>query len=265
MPSILNKPTTIDEYKTWMAKNSITSFDARVETHYQSVVNAIHPAVVGSEFWLELSESLVGFDQEYTLKTKYPLMLGNSPPELYKKPYASFLDKSYRKNVLQNRNWPKPPRKGWMIPEDWFDRVGDLVRTTLVVKYLDGVDFLVDKLAAIANKHGLPHRSYFESRDEGYYAAHFYVDFQLGIPNMKWESTERNISVEIQVTTQLQEVIRKLLHSYYEDRRSVPQNRSARKWQWNYRSEEFGANYLGHILHYLEGMIVEIREKRNDN
>ena len=34
------------------------------------------------------------------------------------------------------------------------------------------------------------------------------------------------------------------------------------KWQWDYKSDEFSANYLGHILHYVEGMIVEIREKQ---
>ena len=33
-------------------------------------------------------------------------------------------------------------------------------------------------------------------------------------------------------------------------------------WQWNYKSDEFAANYLGHILHYVEGMIIEIRDKK---
>jgi hypothetical protein len=28
-----------------------------------------------------------------------------------------------------------------------------------------------------------------------------------------------------------------------------------------YKSDEFAINYLGHILHYLEGTIVEIRDK----
>jgi hypothetical protein len=29
-----------------------------------------------------------------------------------------------------------------------------------------------------------------------------------------------------------------------------------------YRTEEFRANYLGHILHYIEGMIIDIRDKQ---
>ena len=36
------------------------------------------------------------------------------------------------------------------------------------------------------------------------------------------------------------------------------------KWQWDYTSDEFAANYLGHILHYVEGMIIDIREKQKD-
>ncbi len=62
------------------------------------------------------------------------------------------------------------------------------------------------------------------------------------------------------MTTQLQEVIRRLLHTYYEDKRQSKKEQT--KWQWNYNSDEFSANYLGHILHYVEGMIMEVREKQ---
>ena len=67
--------------------------------------------------------------------------------------------------------------------------------------------------------------------------------------------------VEIQITTQLQEVIRRLLHKYYERQRSG-RSTSDLKWQWDYKSDEFAANYLGHILHYVEGMIMDVRDKR---
>ena len=36
------------------------------------------------------------------------------------------------------------------------------------------------------------------------------------------------------------------------------------KWQWDYKSDEFTANYLGHILHYVEGRIVELRDKQKE-
>ena len=164
---------------------------------------------------------------------------------------------------MNNQNWPSAPQSGWLKPCQWFSRVDDLIRTTLVVKYLDGIDFIVDRLGKSAEKHDLKHRTHFEARDEGYYAAHFYVYYDLSIPTLDWDSTTARIALEIQVTTQLQEVIRRLLHSYYRDKRSSKLSQD-RPWQWQYRSEEFAANYLGHILHYLEGMIVEIREKNND-
>jgi hypothetical protein len=79
------------------------------------------------------------------------------------------------------------------------------------------------------------------------------------VRELDWNKKTKNISFEIQITTQLQEVIRRLLHEYYEEKRT--EKATDEKWQWNYRSEEFSTNYLGHILHYVEGMIMDIREK----
>jgi len=53
----------------------------------------------------------------------------------------------------------------------------------------------------------------------------------------------------------------RLLHKYYEERRKKLKKEDI-IWQWDWRSDEFSANYLGHILHYIEGMIMEIREKQ---
>ena len=45
-----------------------------------------------------------------------------------------------------------------------------LIRTTLVVKYLDEVEILAESLVAPA--HGIRATVEFEARDAGYYAAH---------------------------------------------------------------------------------------------
>jgi hypothetical protein len=259
--ALTGKPDSIEKYIEWMSKNEGVKIDARVGRHYESVVNKCHSDIVDSAFWRQFSSKLTEFDQEYTVDTSYSLLLTPGPPVVVKKPYTSFLDKTFRKNVLNNENWPNAPNGGWLVPTGWFSRVGDLVRTTVVVKYLDGVEFLVRQLKQIAEQCNLRHKEYFESRDEGYYAAHFYAYFTLGIPTLSFDSKQLNISFEVQVTTQLQEVIRKLLHSYYQERRSTHSSENL-SWQWRYRDEEFSVNYLGHILHYLEGQIVEIREKK---
>ena len=65
---------------------------------------------------------------------------------------------------------------------------------------------------------------------------------------------------EIQVTTQIQEIIKTLLHKQYEEKRKVNTPKDY-KWQWDSKSPQFIPNYLGHIVHYVEGMIIEIRDK----
>jgi hypothetical protein len=101
----------------------------------------------------------------------------------------------------------------------------------------------------------------FEAREEGYYALHLYTKKLFEIRTPEWSAESVAFWIEIQITTQLQEVIRKLLHKYYEQRRKRLE-KPVEKWQWNYSSDEFCINYLGHILHYIEGMIMEIREKQ---
>jgi hypothetical protein len=81
------------------------------------------------------------------------------------------------------------------------------------------------------------------------------------VPKENWDSERIPVALEIQVTTQLQDVIGKLLHKYYEDRR-MQASQPELKWQWNYESDEFLTNYLGHILHYAEGMIMEARTRQ---
>ncbi len=98
-----------------------------------------------------------------------------------------------------------------------------------------------------------------EAREEGYYAGHVYVMHQFEIPKYPFDTEIFATKVEIQITTQLQEIIRQLLHQYYEENRKATDKNE--NWQWQYKSNEFSANYLGHILHYLEGMIVEVRDE----
>ncbi len=128
---------------------------------------------------------------------------------------------------------------------------------------MDGVEFLSEKILSHFASHGIDCRLFFEARDEGYYACHLYAKKEVEIPTLTWETEKILVTIELQISTQLQDVIRKMLHNYYETRRKqIVKDNS--KWQWNYKSDEFSANYLGHILHYVEGMIMEIREKQKE-
>ena len=176
----------------------------------------------------------------------------------------SLIIKAYRKDVLNNSNFPNEPEGGWILPENWFSRVNDILRTTIVVRYIDGVEFLLHRLGSYMEKKGCEFGYDFEARDNGYYAAHSGARIKLCIPRFPdLEDIPTKVNVEIQVTTQLQTIIKDLLHKYYEQSRKVEADKNY-KWQWDYKCEQFTPNYLGHIVHYVEGMIVDIRDKQRE-
>lgn len=67
--------------------------------------------------------------------------------------------------------------------------------------------------------------------------------------------------MEIQISTSVKEIIKKLLHIHYENRR-LNNTDNGSLWQWDYKGDEFIASYLGHIIHYVEGMIVTLRDRQ---
>ncbi len=255
------RPSDIDEYKKWLKDSHQVEISVKTKTYYKTVTSKAATDFCASRFWQSLLSDLGPINEEYYLRTNYYLLIESSPPDLLTKPFDSFLLKTFRQNVISNSNWPKPPDSGWLLPGNWFSRINDTVRTCFVVKYLDGVNFLVEKCAELSAAASHYSRVDFEAKEEGYYAAHFYVTFPCEVPREDWDTKDENILVEIQITTQLQEVIRRLLHKYYDQRRAERPTPSS-KWQWDYRSDEFATNYLGHILHYIEGMIMDVRDKR---
>lgn len=255
------KPEDISGYKEWLKEDHQVEISARTETYYNAVTSRVRTDFLASSFWKSLVTDLDQINQGYYVSMNYYLFGDSAPPELQTKSFESFLLKTFRQNILDNINWPEPPDSGWLLPENWFSRVNDAVRTYFVVKYLDGVNFLAEKFAERATAVSYESHVDFEAKEEGYYAAHFYVTFPCEVPCEDWDTRHESISIEIQITTQIQEVIRRLLHKYYEQRRGEPPT-SDLKWQWDYRSDEFAANYLGHILHYVEGMIMDVRDHR---
>lgn len=239
-------------------KVSITDLE---RNYYSHVSSTVLETFKESQFWCELLNNLRKYDQEFEVLTGYNLFIPKFEPELKIKSFKSFLEKTYRKNVLDNDDFPKEPKDGWIIPENWFSRINDIVRTLFIVKYFDGVKFLISKIKNLTQKHGLNLFVSYEAREEGYYAAHGNIKIEFAIPHELWDTERKEISIELQITTQLQEVIRKLLHNYYEKKR-MSDKKPMEKWQWDYECDEFCTNYLGHILHYVEGMIVDIRERQ---
>lgn len=255
------KPTNLDEYTKWLAKNHKTEIDRKTSNHFDSLALKVKDTFENSNYWSEIRKNMRDFNEEYLLQTGYPLFIDpNNTPKLLVKSFSSFFLKTFRINVLQNENWPEPPSGGWVLTDNWIIRSNDIVRTCFVVKYLDGVEFLKNKLITLADQLKQKSSKYYVAGTDGYYAAHVYVADMFEVPCKDYDTEKINISIELQITSQLQEVIRKLLHQHFESRRkktSIPDV----EWQWDYKSDEFATNYLGHILHYVEGMIMEVRDR----
>lgn len=257
------KPKDIDEYKKWLKEKHKIEISGKTQKYYESVASRIKQDLEKSDFWIQLTKNLREYDVEYLVKTEYHLLTPILKPELHIKPFDSFLLKTFRKNIIENKRWPDEPKGGWVLPNDWYSRINDIIRTLFEVKYLDGVEFMISKVKSICEKYKMGCKVSLEATEVGYYAAHLYIRKKFEIPKVTWDTEWIDVSIEIQITTQIQEVIRKLLHKYYEDARKRLEKEDI-KWQWNYENDEFVANYLGHILHYVEGMIMEIREKQKE-
>jgi len=252
-----------ESYISWFRKEFNIDLNSKPAILFEYVIQKLQKDIQNSQFWIELESNFQNYNDEYYLKNGYQL-LRNDKLELHIKPYSSLLNKSFRKNILQNNNFPKEPNENWIVPNNWFYKIKDLLRTSITVKYLDGVEYITEKFKALALEHGFEFNADVEAREEGYYAAHITLMCKCEIVNELWEAENINFSFEIQITTQLQEVIKGLLHKYYEDQRILVSENN-KKWQWDYKSKEFSSNYLGHILHYIEGMILEVRDKQLTN
>jgi ppGpp synthetase/RelA/SpoT-type nucleotidyltranferase len=270
--NLIQKPKNPEEYKSWLRQKFGVFVDNRTKTHYDHVSISLKDQIEKSAIWLAILENLSNYNDEYFKNHNSNLFIVQKyKPEIVLKSYDSFIEKTYRKNVLQNKDWPDPPRWGnpetqeWIIPKNWFHAINDIARTTIEVKYLDGVEFIVKKIDNLCQQKGITPLMSCEAKEEGYYAAHIYLKLNYDIPNLQWKTKSTEVYFEIQIMTELQSLIKSLLHKYYEEKRvkDVEDLRKRKKnWQWDYQCDEFAANYLGHILHYVEGMIVKIRDKQ---
>jgi len=258
------KPENIIEYKKWLKEKHNILIDKRLSTHYETVTTLVKNDLGSSDFWLQLINNLKESHDEYLIKSNgYLLFLESAESiNILIKPFDSLLDKSFRKNILNNKDFDNPPSSGWIFPTNWLTRINDIIRTTIVVKYLDGVEFTLEKLKSFLEQNcNKKCKIDLEAREEGYYAAHINFKHMFEVLSIDFDTEFVEMSIEIQITTQLQELIKRFLHKYYEKKRLRKKTNEKTKWQWNYRSNEFATNYMGHILHYIEGMIMDIRER----
>jgi len=268
----MEKPENPRKYIKWWNDNFDDEIDFDVRELYSVVSTFVKYRFDHSDEFMKLIHELHNYDAEYRQSYGYDLLM-KKPEEIKLEPkeWEGFISKVWRKNVVQNTNWNDEnwdkevcqPNGGWITPTNWFDRIHDIVRTRIVVKYFDGVELLVDKMSSHFLSFGCQIKPDWEAREEGYYAAHLNVTRDYEIP-VGLEIQKKKVSIEIQVTTQMKDVITELTHKYYERKREALTQPDI-KWQWDYNSDEFLPNYIGHMLHYIEGALMQIRNKEQLN
>jgi ppGpp synthetase/RelA/SpoT-type nucleotidyltranferase len=215
-----------------------------------------------SAYWREVSAKLYGWSRAYSRRTEALLFqVPPARPVLFNKPWDSFLNRTWRENINRNRNWPAPPEGGWWLPDNWFERAWDIVRTRFVVRYLDGAKALAEELEKLARQrqYDLQPEVELESKEDGYYAIHVALQQRFSVTSLDYEGTqERTSGIEIQVMTALAEVVSQLTHVYYEARReSVPSTRSI----WDPSTEDRAASDLFRDSSKLEQAVMDLRER----
>ena len=255
---------SLQDYKTWLEKEVPEWPLPAAEVNFRSVSSNAHLEFDKCPFIESIRKNLENWHDLYYLEKKgFPLWPSELPTiEINDKTFDSFINKTYRKNIILNGNWSQAPSDGWVRQDNWYEKINDLIRTQIIVKYMDGVEFLVGQLIELADSLNIDHRVDFEAKSEGYYAAHFYFFHDIIIPTKTFGSQTVKMSMEIQITTQLQDAIAKLTHDRYVTNRNLKS--MDKDWRWNYQDLNFKPSYLAHILHYVEGMILEIRDRNNE-
>jgi len=231
----------------------------RWQPEYEHFIDIARKSSQAEDFGSEFVRFLSEVSDEYRGKTGAALLRQMGSPELLVKPYDSCLNKMYRLNVAWNKKWPQEREGGVVTPENWSNHFDDLIRCTLVARYLDGVEVLRSKLTAHFSGKSYACEDRWLGRPSGYYACHFYFKRSFEFVNTSGYPATINTKVEIQLTTEMQENIRSMLRSKYETTRDQGDN-----WkvdQWKYDSKDFAASYIGHTLHFIEGLIVKLRNE----
>ena len=246
---------SFEEYLEWHTANIGDDLKSReLSAKYEANVTVLWSTVNAHPFIAILSKRLSALAAGGVFQS------GSSATEVSfnRKPFASVTSKIFRLNCLWNRNWPQQLKGGWIGYASVFSMIDDLVRTTLVCKYLDGPEYVSNEIIAAAVEAGLTGKASARATETGYYAWHTYIQMpaQVIIADKLIDLT---VNIEFQATTQLQAALRELTHKLYEKERGSPPTARVES-RWDYQSPRFRAEYLGHTLHLVDAMILELRQ-----
>jgi hypothetical protein len=201
-------------------------------------------------FWSATETKLDQWRGEYRSSTAGDLLSNPGLPAFVAKPEASARDKTFRR--YKEKLDAAFPSQGVPIP-----RIGDLVRTRIVCRYMDGVEFLANQLEAFSKEQSCCVRRKREGRLEGYFAQHVIIAQEV-IYRLAGQREMVKIHCEIQIASQMATSMWGAAHSLYEHARGSDADPQA--WQWNPKDPQFISSQLGHMIHLADGLLVQLRD-----
>lgn len=203
-------------------------------------------------FWAQAKVRLDRWRMEYRAASQADLLTQPDLPSFLPKPEKSIYDKLFRRcKDVRDYIDKAIPREGPPVP-----RLGDLVRTRIVCRYIDGVEFLATKLMELADEMGLSPSRRREGRLEGYFAQHVTVSQDV-IFRLAGYGELAKIICEIQIASEMATRMWDAAHSLYEIVRGTGDD--PEDWQWKPDDPRFISNQLGHMIHLADGLLVQLR------
>jgi hypothetical protein len=245
--SMTRKYITFEEYYDWHIANLKEDLHSKELEKKYALNLTLAQAAINEHAFIKECAALLGVlssDKVFALSSE-----SKGPDFTFvTKPYLSVIDKTFRLNCNWNRNFPEEPHAGWIKSSNWFSKLDDLVRTSLVCRYLDGPEKVCSSIAEKARKFALNVEFGPRATNAGYYAYHCYVQVPMDLLSIDTGAIiSTPLTIEIQVTTQLQEVLRDLTHPFYRAER-LGRRRSPTVERWDYGSAQFKASYFSAYL-----------------
>ena len=279
-----DRPQSIREFQDWY----MLEFDERLEEQDRGLKNWYDyncdegtDVLKESLFWKGLQRARPRFERLYKARHGPSTLWASElqPTKIGFKPLVSAIDKSYRRNVVENKEpWPTPPKlkwpngeenglqdykdvRLWVGPRNWLTEFSDIYRVRFIANYIDGVLFLTERIKELAENEGQSECSVdLKNTPNGYFAAHLDIRQPLVLLDFETrEEREETVTLEVQITTAIQSTLLEIQHELYSLSRLNPDPTT---WQWKYNDAEFQVNYMGSTLHLLEGMMVRARDER---
>ena len=258
---------TLDEYIAWAAKELGVDYNSPgLQTRYRLNASTALAQIEQSNFGTTLHSLLSKCMDDYEVANVrlFPDFEVRRQGVIWKqKSFESIINKSYRLNVLKNEGFPAAPQSGWCTDMSLYSSIDDVVRSTIVTRYISGAELVVTKIQEHLISLGFDPRVSRQESDHGYYSFHLHWLHEVDIVGADFTPYTDSCGTELQVTTQLQDALYDLTHRFYEKRRIDESFENDASWKWDAFSARFKACYAGHALHMIEGTFEElVREQK---